>query len=141
MPLRRLLLAPGRPAGLSDLQPSSNYGGVQEGYPCKPFNEMKIKGLLRAAENAFPSMPVHLLPPAREYPEADRSPGGFGPVELLPPVACLGAFHSKAIDPGYDRSSLAVVWFQATPEAPSADRDDPALRGLRWEELARDHEL
>ncbi|WP_017593049.1 hypothetical protein [Nocardiopsis potens] len=143
MPPTRLTLASGRPVELTELRLTSTYGAMPEGYPCGPVNEMRIRGLLRAAEDAFPSAPVHLVPPSRTYP--DQSPGGFGPVELLPAVACTGSFRSAPVGPGRDpalyRSSLTVVWFQGAPEAPSAARADPALRGLRWEELARDLEI
>ncbi|MFW5418408.1 hypothetical protein J0910_17505 [Nocardiopsis sp. CNT-189] len=145
MPLSRLTLSSGRPIDLSELRLSSTYGGMLEGHPCGPVNEMRIRGLLRAAEEAFPSLPVHLVPPDRAYPEPDRRPGRFGPVELLPAVACIGAFHSAPVDPGLDpvlhRSALAAAWFQDAPEAPADGRAAPALLGLRWEELARDHEV
>jgi hypothetical protein len=102
-----------------------------------------VNGLLRAAERAFPTTPVHLVPPALEYP--DQTAGKFGPVELLPAVACVGAFQSTALDPEHDpvlyRSALTVVWFQPAPNVPSSTSADPALSGVRWEELAQDYEL
>ncbi|MFH9987719.1 hypothetical protein [Streptomyces luteogriseus] len=84
--------------------------------------------------------PVHLVPPRREYP--DQYAGGLGPVEVLPAVACLGTFHSAALDPARDpvayRSRLTVVWFQSTPRLPSGCDAEPALRNLDWPVLARD---
>ncbi|MGP4043478.1 hypothetical protein [Streptomyces sp. 2A115] len=143
MALTRVVLSSGRSIELAELRLSSTYGGMLEGYPCKPVNDMKIKSLLRTAERAFSTGPVHLVPPPREYPEQYAGP--FGPVEVLPPVACIGACRSTALDPDHDlmlyRSALTVVWFQPTPTVPSGQDADPALRGVSWEELARDYEL
>ena len=52
-----------------------------EGYPCERINDLKVSWLQRQAEHAFPSMPVHLVPPSRECP--DETAGAFGPVEVL----------------------------------------------------------
>ncbi|MFI9721964.1 hypothetical protein ACIHFE_20265 [Streptomyces sp. NPDC052396] len=143
MSLSRLSLSSGRSIELTELRLRSTYGTMLEGYPCRPINEMKIRGLLRTAESAFPGGPVHLVPPSREFP--DLAPGGFGPVEVLPAVACVGAFRSTAVDPGRDpvlyRSALTIVWFQAVPDVPSGDSDQHPLCDVPWEELARDHEL
>lgn len=143
MSLSRIVLSSGRSVELSELQMSSTYGGMLEGYPCKLVNDLKVGGLVRSAERAFPATPVHLVPPPREYP--DGTAGAFGPVEVLPSVACIGAFRSTAIAPEHDpvlyRSGLTVVWFQPTPDVPSGDSADHALRGIRWEELAQDYDL
>ena len=120
MSLTRVVLASGRSVNLADLRLSSTYGGMPEGYPCKPVNDMVIKGLLHTAENTCPTTPVHLVPPPREYPH--QYAGAFGPVEVLPPVACVGTFRSTALDPTHDpvmyRSALTVVWFQPTTRIP-----------------------
>ncbi|MFF1510362.1 hypothetical protein [Streptomyces sp. NPDC058326] len=143
MSLSRTVLSSGRSIDLSDLRMTSTYGGMLEGYPCKRVNDFKIGGRLRAAERAFPGTPVHLVPPALAYP--DGTAGAFGPVEVLPSVACVGLFHSGAIAPDADqvlfRSALAVVWFQATPAVPTEDSADAGLRDIPWEELAQDYEL
>ncbi|MFI7408178.1 hypothetical protein ACIBU0_05855 [Streptomyces sp. NPDC049627] len=144
MSLTRIVLTSGRSLYLSELRMSSAYGGMLEGYPCKPVNDKKIKGLVRdAAELTHSSVPVHLVPPPREYP--DQYAGAFGPVEVLPAVACVGVFHSTALDADHDpvlyRSALTVIWFQPTPHVPSGCDAEEALREVPWEELARDHEL
>ncbi|MGW7817598.1 hypothetical protein ACWGLF_05565 [Streptomyces puniciscabiei] len=143
MSLSRIALLSGRSIELTELRMTSTYGGMLEGYPCKPVNDMKVSGLQRQAERAFPSTPVHLVPPSREYP--DQTAGAFGPVEVLPSVACLGAFRSTAIAPELDpvlhRSALTVVWFQAGLDVPSGEDANRALRSIRWEELAQDYEL
>jgi hypothetical protein len=143
MSLSHLVLSSGRSIDLTELRMSSTYRGMLEGYPCKPVNDMKIRGLQRQAERAFPSMPVHLVPPTRDYP--DQSAGAFGPVEVLPSVACVGVFHSTPVAPELDpvlyRSALSVVWFQTVLDVPSGEEADVALRSIRWEELAEDYEL
>ncbi|TDD51303.1 hypothetical protein E1286_10605 [Nonomuraea terrae] len=143
MSLSRIALSSGRSIELSQLWLSSTYGDMLEGYPCKRVNDLKVSGRLRAAEQAFPATPVHLIPPPREYP--DQTAGAFGPVEVLPSVACIGAFRSTAVasdhDPVLYRSALTIVWFQPTPDVPSGHGADLALRNIRWEELAQDYEL
>ncbi|EFL33292.1 conserved hypothetical protein [Streptomyces viridochromogenes DSM 40736] len=140
MALARLVLASGRSVDLADLRFSSTYGDLPAGYPCKPVNDLRIRGLLHAAERDRPGTPVHLVPPPREYP--DQYAGGLGPVEVLPAVACLGLFHSTALDPVHDpvlyRSRLAVLWFQSTPRLPYGCEAEPGLRDLDWAGLARD---
>ncbi|MEV0011067.1 hypothetical protein AB0M10_28925 [Streptomyces sp. NPDC051840] len=143
MSLSHIALSSGRSIELTELRMSTTYGGMLEGYPCQRINDMKVSGLLRQAERAFSFAPVHLVPPSREYP--DQTAGAFGPVEVLPSVACIGVFGSTAVDPDLDavlhRSALIVAWFQATPEMPSGPDADPALRGICWDELAQDYEL
>ncbi|MFC8534536.1 hypothetical protein ACFUJY_11355 [Streptomyces sp. NPDC057249] len=143
MSLSRIVLPSGRRADLTEMRMSSTYAGFLEGYPSKPVNEMVIRRLLRQTEQAFPSTPCHVVPPRLEHP--DRPAGGFGPVVALPPMACAGLFRSTPVDPGLDpalhRSSLAVIWFQSTPNVPAGEAAGPALRDLHWDELARDYEL
>ncbi|MFI1223652.1 MULTISPECIES: hypothetical protein [unclassified Streptomyces] len=139
MSLGHIVLVSGRAIRLTELRMSSTYGGMLEGYPCKRINDRRVGRLQRQAELAFPSTPVHLVPPPREYP--DETVGAFGPVEVLPSVACVGVFDSTALDPAMDGSSLAVAWFQSAPEVPTGEKADLALRSIRWEELAQDYEL
>ena len=143
MSLTRVVLTSGRSIELSDLRLSSTYGGMLEGYPCRPVNDLRIKGLLHSAERDFPASPVHLVPPPREHP--DQYAGAFGPVEVLPAVACVGSFHSTAIDPAHDpvlhRSALTVIWFQSMPYVPFGCDAEAAVREITWEELAQDYEL
>lgn len=143
MSLSRIPLSSGRSIELTELRMSTTYGGMLEGYPCQRINDMKVSGLLRQARDAFSFTPVHLVPPSREYP--DQTVGAFGPVEVLPSVACIGVFGSTAVDPALDpvlhRSALIVAWFQATTDVPSGENADLALRSIRWEELAQDYEL
>jgi hypothetical protein len=141
--LSQIALSSGRLIELTELRMSSTYGGMLEGYPCKPINDVKVESLHRQAERAFPTTPVHLVPPSREYP--DRTAGAFGPYEVLPPVVCIGAFRSTSVAPELlsylHVSALTVVWFQTGLDAPSGKDADLVLRSIRWEELAQDYEL
>ncbi|MER5958278.1 hypothetical protein ACFC18_32005 [Streptomyces sp. NPDC056121] len=139
MSLGHIVLSSGRSIRLTELRMSSTYGGMLEGYPCKRINDLKVSWLQRQAECAFPSTPVHLVPPSREYP--DETAGAFGPVEVLPSVACVGVFDSAALDPSMDGSTLVIAWFQPAPEVPAGEDADLALRSIHWEELAQDYEL
>ncbi|MEV5970321.1 hypothetical protein [Streptomyces sp. NPDC051921] len=139
MSLGHVVLSSGRSIRLTELRMSSTYGGMLEGYPCRRVNDRKVDWLRRQAERAFPSTPVHFVPPSREYP--DETAGAFGPVEVLPSVFCVGVFHSVAIDPAMDGSALAVAWFQPLPQVPAGENAGLALRGIHWEELAQDYEL
>ncbi|MFF4509137.1 hypothetical protein [Streptomyces sp. NPDC001401] len=146
MSLARVVLSSGRSVDLAELRLSSTYGGMPEGhpgYPCKPVNDMVIKNLCHTAERTFPTTPVHLVPPPREYPH--QYAGAFGPVEVLPSVACVGSFRSTALDPSLDpvlyHSALTVIWFQPTTRVPSECDAEGSLRRVDWEALARDHEL
>ncbi|MFD0328280.1 hypothetical protein ACFQZC_08695 [Streptacidiphilus monticola] len=38
-------------------------------------------------------------------------------------------------------SALTVVWFQTTPHVPTGEHADFTLRGIPWDELAKDYEL
>jgi hypothetical protein len=124
------------------LRLSSAYGGILEGYPCKVLNDRRLEGLIHHARDAFPSFPVHLVPPVRDYP--DTPAGAFGPVEVLPVVTCMGAFTSQPVDPDRDSvlyfSALTIVWFQASLSFPSGEDADSALRAVCWNDIAADLE-
>ncbi|MFI1096188.1 hypothetical protein [Streptomyces sp. NPDC020917] len=145
MSLSYVNLTSGRTVDLTEVRLSSTYGGFLEGYPCRRINDMSVSGLERGAKAAHPHSPVHLVAPAREYPEGDAAPGPFGPVEVLPAVRCVGVFTSNPVDPDLDpvlhRSGLVVAWYQADPDVPSGDRADQGLRDVPWDELAEDFEL
>ncbi|MFB8381669.1 hypothetical protein [Streptomyces rubiginosohelvolus] len=143
MSLSHVVLISGRSVELTEIRMESTYAGMLEGYPCKPINDMKTRGLRRRAEQSFPTLPVHLVPPVLAHP--DQTGGAFGPVEVLPSVLCIGVCRSTAVDPGLDpvlhRSALVVAWFQDTAVVPSGEDADPALRGIDWDALAEDGEL
>ncbi|MFF0588735.1 MULTISPECIES: hypothetical protein [unclassified Streptomyces] len=141
--LTRIVLADGRNVDLTELRLTPTYGGP-ESYPCRPVNDLRIRELLHTAARMSPTVPVHLIPPPREYP--DQYAGAFGPVETLPRVACVGRFSSTPLAPARDplahRSGLTVIWFQPTTRVPDPyDTDPSALRDVDWTTLARDYEV
>ncbi|MFI6862926.1 hypothetical protein ACIBKZ_24045 [Streptomyces sp. NPDC050421] len=142
MSLSHLTLSSRRSIDLAELRLRSTYGGLLEGAPTQRVNERITAHLVRTAETAYPGRPVHLIPPettARGWADHRGEP-----IEDLPAVACIGAFNSTEIDPAHNSgwyfSALVVVWFQPTPDPPTNDNAPAALRGLPWEDLARDLE-
>ncbi|MFF9341554.1 MULTISPECIES: hypothetical protein [unclassified Streptomyces] len=139
MSLGHMVLSSGRRIRLTELWMSSTYGGMLEGYPHRRVNDRKVDWLRQKAEREYSSTAVHLVPPGRAYP--DRAAGSAGPVEVLPAVMCVGAFDSAPLDRAMDGSALVVAWFQDEPRVPAGEDADAGLRGVPWEELARDYEL
>ncbi|MEU4986555.1 hypothetical protein [Streptomyces sp. NPDC021969] len=141
--LTRIVLSCGRSVELTELRLTPTYGDMPPGYPCRPVNDSRIRALLHTAAGMSPTVPVHLIPPPREYP--DQYAGALGPVETLPRVACVGRFSSMPLAPAKDpvahRSGLTVIWFQPTTRIPDPYDTDPALREVDWTSLAQDYEL
>jgi hypothetical protein len=142
MALAHMVLSSGRSIELSEIRMSSTYGGMLEGYPFQRWNDLKLERLVKNAEKARLRVPVHLVEPVRELP--DLPVGGFGPVELLPAVTCVGSFTSHPINPERDsmlhHSALTVLWFQEAPVVPSAEVADHGLLGICWNDIAKDFE-
>lgn len=141
--LTRIVLTCGRNVDLTELRLTPTYDAMSESYPCRPVNDLRIRALLHTAARMSPTVPVHLIPPPREYP--DQYAGAFGAVETLPRVACVGRFSSMPLTPANDpvayRSGLTVIWFQPTTRIPDPYDTDPVLRDLDWTTLALDYEL
>ncbi|WP_282087540.1 hypothetical protein [Streptomyces tendae] len=141
--LTRIVLTCGRNVDLTELRLTPTYDAMSESYPCRPVNDLRIRALLHTAARMSPTVPVHLIPPPRAYP--DQYAGAFGPVETLPRVACVGRFSSMPLTPANDpvdyRSGLTVIWFQPTPRIPDPYDTDPALLDVDWAALALDYEL
>lgn len=75
--LTRIVLSCGRSVELTELRLTPTYGDMPAGYPCRPVNDLRIRALLHTAAGLSPTVPVHLIPPSREYP--DQYAGAFGP--------------------------------------------------------------
>ncbi|WP_157845223.1 hypothetical protein [Pseudofrankia sp. EUN1h] len=141
-----ITLSSGRRTYLSQVWMTGTYDGLIEGYPFRYINDRMVANLPQQGAHRFPGSPVHVIPPIREYPEAQ--PGRhlpFGPEELLPRVICVGMFESSAVDTGPDaplyRSRLVVVWMQPTAVLPSDETAGLDLRDLPWDEMAKDEEI
>ncbi|WP_328561441.1 hypothetical protein [Streptomyces coelicoflavus] len=141
--LTRITLSSGRTVDLTELRLAPTYGDMPPGYPCRPVNDRRIRALLHTAARMSPTVPVHLIPPPREYP--DQYAGALGPVETLPRVSCVGRFSSTPLSPARDpithRSGLTVIWLQPTTRVPDTYDTDPALHDVAWTSLAQDYEL
>jgi hypothetical protein len=144
MSLHTINLHEGREARVVDLRVSATYAGLIEGYPNPRLNEAILE---RAGRTERPSsnVPVHVIEPARSYPECAGGPGPFGPAELLPAVTCRATLISTAVkthhDPVLYRSWLTVVWFQPDIAAPLGEHLNTILADLPWDDLAEDQEL
>lgn len=79
-----------------------------EGYPCKPINDMKVRSLQRQAERAFPSTPVHLVPPSREYPDTESLWAMCGP-DASGGASCALALQVRQCQPRDRVSVLKAV--------------------------------
>jgi hypothetical protein len=121
---------------LRSIEMMMTYGGLIEGMPTAPFNDRRIEGLQkRLGPN------VYVVPPSRTV-DARRVDHRGEPMELLPPVQCVGLFHGpptpRAVDDWW-HTSLKVVWFQDAggqvvhPEAAARMHDMP------WDDLAQDY--
>ena len=141
MSLAYIVLKSGHAIQLTNLRFSCTYIGLLEGMPTEDVNTSIIESLVASARRDFPNRPVHVVPPPREYPDEQHG-RARSRVEIMPGVACVGAFEADAIgpdaDPEWDRSWLTVVWFQ---EKASFDGIKDVLADLAWGELARDMTL
>ncbi|WP_262403740.1 hypothetical protein [Actinomadura sp. CNU-125] len=123
----------------------STYDGLLEGYPTAQMNESLLGSLGKRREFRYRTAPpVHVVRPPRTNPERGRR-GAFGPMEVLPPVYCVGFFDSARIDEDHDdvlyRSWLDVVWFQDDIAGPPVEFVTAAVADLPWDGLAEDYEL
>ncbi|RSN63896.1 MULTISPECIES: hypothetical protein [Actinomadura] len=146
MTLARIRLGSGREIGLDRLQIHSTYGGLLEGYPNPSMNDRILTSLGERREFRYRTAPpVHLIDPPRTNPYPDERPLSFGPVEVLPPVCCVGFFDSSRIAADLDevlhRSWLDVVWFQDDIAGPTVESVTAAVVDLPWDDLAEDYEL
>jgi hypothetical protein len=61
---------------------------------------------------------------------------------ILPPVTCIGLFHSELVGPSEDQmgeSVLAVCWFVKRLDPSVMNLVCEGLAGVAWEEHARDY--
>lgn len=96
---------------------------------------------MRSLAEWYPHAGTYVIDPPRTRLELPDMPSGpFGPVEMLPPVQCIGVFGSHPIDPDADsvliESTLVVAWYQAEPVLPFDDSTRHFLEVLDWDRLA-----
>lgn len=144
MAIAQLVLSPGRDVDLVRLEVTSE-GTWLAGYPSARWNDMKLDALARSLVERYPGAGTHVIGPSRTHPDPPGTPEGpFGPVELLPPMKCVGMFKSHPVnedaDPVLTTSTLVVAWYQPEPVLPFDDTSRHLLEALDWDRLARDHE-
>jgi hypothetical protein len=144
MSLHTIDLHDGRKAKVIDFRASATYAGLIGGYPNARLNKAILERACRTERQAS-TVPVHLIEPARSYPELAGGPGPFGPAELLPAVTCRATLNSTPVEPDHNpvlyRSWLTVVWFQPDLAAPLGECINAILADLPWGDLAEDQEL
>jgi hypothetical protein len=138
-----MVLMSGRDVQLLRLEVSAG-GTFLEGYPSARWNDMQLAALTRNLAERYRA-PASTSSIRHDTPgAAGHTARPFGPVELLPPVQCIGVFGSHPIDPDADsvltESTLVVAWYQAEPVLPFDDDTRHRIQTLHWDRLARDHE-
>ncbi|GAA2020596.1 hypothetical protein GCM10009839_16670 [Catenulispora yoronensis] len=144
MGLTSLRLTGGRSIDLISIEASRTYGGFLEGFPTAEINDHSLKRLREHLAHRYSHMGVHIIDPPRKIVSPARGPRDE-PEELLPPIKCIGVFHSSPIDParddGFGISMLVIAWFQFELDLPFAAAARADLAAVAWDELARDGDL
>ena len=144
------VLADGRKVRLTSLHQYRTYDGVLCGFPdTDEVRAWPIEGAVRMAERLHECEPsrIAILPPELMLSTVTRSRKGKreeATVEFLPAVCSIGTFESKTpvAYPDADGSELVVVWFQGAFGPPEAGHVTDCIRGVAWDEFARDlHEF
>ncbi|MBS2532207.1 hypothetical protein KGQ20_05425 [Catenulispora sp. NF23] len=142
MDIAWIFLETGRQIDLIRLEVVGTYDFL-EGYPTASWNDRLLAGLAERMKTGYPRATNHIVEPSRTTPD-DGPNGPFGPMELFPPITCIGLFRSGPIDDEADsmltESVLAVAWFQDGPDLPVSDAMRTALERLDWDALAHDRE-
>ena len=127
-----LMLDCGREVTLDAFDYARTYSGLLEGLPNAEMNARIVARALAARDGSWGRRKTHLIPPAID----DRDPA-----HPALPFALLRAWLicCEPIDPAFQGSELAVVWFaDECHDEPIADVVFRAIRGLPWEKLAED---
>jgi hypothetical protein len=112
------------------------YLGILEGGMLEPIALGQRDRLLEIVRKEF-GEPVQLL-----EPEIIPVPTPFTkPAVRLPWIACAVALTSAPIDPEMIASTLGVLWWQDSFEAPLPVEIEKAVSGVSWADCARDYEL
>jgi hypothetical protein len=140
------VLADGRAVWLTALHQYRTYDGVLCGLPdTDEVRAWPIEGAIRMADQLFQCEPsrIVILPPELMLSTVVRARGGKreeAMIEFLPAVCSIGTFESKtpAAYRDADGSEVVAVWFQASFGPPEAGHVTNCIRGIAWDEFARD---
>ena len=122
----------GRRVSLDELDYSHTYAGLLEGRPDAQMNAQIIERALSFREAPGIKRSVHLIPPLvdNSIPAHPKLP----PIRLRAWLTC-----DEPVNPQFMGSDFVVVWFsQDCHNASISDVVFQAVRGLPWEQLARD---
>ncbi len=137
LPVRNVIeFACGTRASITELNQSSTYNGMLEGYPNQRINAILVKGFTEQLEKKH-GQKVLLIPPI-ETPKPDEFAPLRNPWMELPGVACEAHLFSKSL--GEFGSSLIVCWYQDEFAFPVARSVLEALACIAWRERARPHD-
>lgn len=145
MGLIKLRLAVNRSVELVKLEVSRTYGGFLEGAPVAGLNDSHLASLERRLTQKYGHMGVHIIPPRRTVPDPADTDRRGEPVELLPPIECVGIFESRPVenpqDDAWRVSLLVLVWHQDDLTLPFSDDAKARLAAVDWDRHARDCEM
>jgi len=112
------------------------YLGILEGGMSEPIALQQRDRLLEIVRKQF-GEPVQLL-----EPEIIPVPSPFKkPAARLPWMACAVALTSAPLDPEMVASTLTLLWWQDSFEAPLPAEIEKAVSGVNWTGWARDHDF
>src|SRR5262249_34552364 len=125
----------GRRVSLDALDYSCTYASLLEGRPDAQMNASIIERALSARESTWGKRAVHVIPPVID--NSDSAHPKRPPIVLRRWLTCYQPIHPK-----FMASELVVMWFSQDCHGETmADVVYRAVRGLSWDQLARDFEL
>jgi uncharacterized protein (TIGR02996 family) len=141
--VEEICLRSGRAVSLRALRQFRVYEGLLEGLPTTQLNQQIIDELLAQEREGPAGGEPYLIRPVEtplEYPR-DR-PYPFGQPRGLPPIACVGRFHSfqPAREPWRHYSELVVIWFQAEFALPIDPQVWEQFLSIDWDQHAADYD-
>jgi uncharacterized protein (TIGR02996 family) len=134
-------LRSGRRVSLRSLRQFRIYEGLLEGLPTTRMNQQIIERLMAEERDRLAGEEPYLIR-AVEKPidYARERPYPFGQPAELPPIGCVGRFHSfqPARSPQRDCSELVVIWFQSVFALPVDPLVCEQLLVIDWDRHAND---
>ncbi|GAA2088719.1 hypothetical protein [Actinomadura alba] len=126
---------------LRSVEISLTYGGYLEGMPSRKLNDEHLRRQVERVRGLWRHIPVHLVEPVRTVAD-DREPHPrWGPMELMPPLECVGLFHGRPTPRAvgdWMYTALVVIWYQEIGDGVIHPTAMARLGHLPWAELARD---